>query len=185
LDESRAPDLTALLALAGIDEAGIDAAAPDDHPWTRVYLRMVEAVAAGPRGDLDRAVVAAIVRGPDELAARTAIVHLVDTVATTATRPTDFQRWAAFLAPELDHLTHYREFLRRRIHDWTVYLTIASGHVPRTAELAGTTDWMQRTLATTSTSPAVLTILAGTANTRKTRNIARNRMNSRAVRDAH
>lgn len=123
-------------------------------------------------------------RAPD-LTARTAIVHLVDTVATTATRPTDFQRWAAFLAPELDHLTHYREFLRRRIHDWTVYLTIASGHVPRTAELAGTTDWMQRTLATTSTSPAVLTILAGTANTRKTRNIARNRMNSRAVRDAH
>jgi hypothetical protein len=42
---------------------------------------------------------------------------------------------------------------------------------------------MQRKIATESTSPPVLAMLAETGSTRKIRNIARNRAGSRAVRN--
>ncbi|HEY9372104.1 MAG TPA: hypothetical protein VIU94_27270, partial [Streptomyces sp.] len=55
------------------------------------------------------------------------------------------------------------------------YLSVKDGHVPTPAELAEVTDWMQRVLAEESTAPAVLALLAESANTKKTRNIAKNR----------
>ncbi|MFI0370838.1 hypothetical protein ACH35V_23455 [Actinomadura sp. 1N219] len=49
--------------------------------------------------------------------------------------------------------------------------------------MASITDWMQRLIATKSTSLPVLAMLAETGSTKKTRNIARNRARSRAVRN--
>jgi hypothetical protein len=51
------------------------------------------------------------------------------------------------------------------------------------AEMAGVTDWMQRRIATESTSLPVLAVLTEIGSTKKIRNIARNRAGSRAVRD--
>lgn len=121
---------------------------------------------------------------PHEMGAKTALVALVDTTASQTTDPTEFQRWAAGLAPKIGLLTveGNREFLHRRIRDWTLYLDIRSGHVPTSAELAEASHWMQRILAEESTSPPILALLAETGRTRKIRNIATNRA-SRQSRD--
>ena len=122
------------------------------------------------------------VRDPGEMASKTALVALVDTTAVQTTGPAEFQRWAAGLAPEIGLLTveGHREFLHRRIRDWTLYLDIRSGHTPTSAELADASNWMQRILAEESTSPPVLALLAETGRTTKTRNIAANRTRRRS-----
>ena len=114
------------------------------------------------------------------MTSKTALVALVDTTAVQTTDPAEFQRWVAGLAPEIGLLTveGHREFLHRRIRDWTLYLDIRSGHTPTSTELAEASNWMQRILAEESTSPSVLTLLAETGRTRKTRNIATNRASS-------
>jgi hypothetical protein len=175
-------DLTALLTEAGVD---LDAAVADEHVRSAAYRRIVAETADSEDRAGDRAIVATILRDPEETVSRSAFVELVDSVAVRMSEPTEFERWAADLGPEIDLLRveSNREFLRRRIHDWTTYLAIRSGHVPTAAELAAVTDWMQRLLAEESTSLPVLTLLAETARTKKTRNIARNRAGSRAVTD--
>ncbi|MGA4848740.1 hypothetical protein ACOBQB_21715 [Streptomyces sp. G5(2025)] len=177
-------DVAALLAGAGIVDVDVDEAVADDHVRTSAYLRVVSVTASSPSRDRDRdrAIVATILRDPDEMGAKTAVVALVDEIAVKATGPAEFRRWSAGLLPETDRLKTegFREFIRRRVHDWLFHLSVEDGHVPTPAELAQVTDWMQRHLAEQSTSPAVLALLAESAHTRKTRNIAKNRAGNRS-----
>ncbi|MER5253970.1 MULTISPECIES: hypothetical protein [unclassified Streptomyces] len=177
-------DVAELLAETGILDVDVDEAVADDHVRTAAYLRVVSVTASSRSRDRDRAIVATILRDPDEMGAKTAVVALVDEIATQATGPTEFGEWSAELLPEIDQFTTeaYRDFIRRRIHDWLFHLSVEDGHVPTPAELAEVTDWMQRHLAEWSTSPAVLALVAASANTRKTRNIAKNRAGSRGLR---
>ena len=178
-------DLTALFADAGLDDVDVDEAVRDEHVRSAAYRRIIAATADSEDRGGDRALMATILRDPEEMVSRSVFVELVDSIALRTTEPAEFEQWAAALGPEIDLLTvaSNREFLRRRIHDWTTYLAIRSGHLPTSAELAAVTDWMQRFLAEGSTSLPVLTLLAETARTKKTRNIARNRAGSRAVTD--
>jgi hypothetical protein len=109
----------------------------------------------------------------------------VDSIAMKTGDPADFRQWAGGLMSEVDQLMSnaHRGFLQRRIHDWTVYLTIMTGRTPAAAEMASVTDWMQCKIATDSTSLGVLAMLTETGSTKKIRNIARNRAGSRAVRN--
>ncbi|WAL97958.1 hypothetical protein [Streptomyces sp. Je 1-369] len=177
-------DVAGLLAEAGIVDVDVDEAVADDHARTAVYLRVVSVTASSPNRDRDRAVVATILRDPDESGAKTAVVALVDEIAWEATGPDEFRQWADGLLPEIDRLrvAAFREFIRRRVQDWLFWLSAEDGHVPTAAELAEVTDWMQRHLAAWSRSLAVLAVVAGSARTRKTRNIAKNRANSREIR---
>ncbi|WP_409240450.1 hypothetical protein [Streptomyces sp. PA5.6] len=176
-------DVAALLAEAGITDVDVDEAVADDHVRTAAYLRVVSAVAASPGRDRDRWVVATILRDPDESGAKTAVVALVDKIASEASGPDEFRQWADEVLPEIERLPAggNRDFIRRRIDDWLLYLTVKDGHVPTPDELAGVTDWMQRELAEWSRSPAVLAVVAESARTKKTRNIAKNRANSREL----
>ncbi|MFK4069395.1 hypothetical protein [Streptomyces sp. NPDC029674] len=181
-------DVAALLAEAGIIDVDVDEVVADDHARTSAYLRVVS-VAAASRSrdrdrDRDRAIVATILRDPNEMGAKTAVVALVDEIAWKVSGPAEFRQWSAELLPEIDRLPvdGYREFIRRRIQDWQFYLSVEDGHVPTPAELAEVTDWMQRHLAEYSRSPAVLAVVAESARTRKTRNIAKNRAGSRELR---
>ncbi|MGY5130318.1 hypothetical protein [Streptomyces nigrescens] len=181
-------DLAELLAEAGILDVDVDEAVADEHDHEHVrssaYQRVVSVTASSRSRDRDRAIVATILRDPDEMGAKTAVVALVDEIAWKVTGPAEFQQWSAELLPEIDQLKTetFREFIRRRIHDWLFYLSIKDGHVPTPAELAKVTDWMQRFLAEHSTSLAVLALVAASANTKKTRNIAKNRAGSRKLR---
>ncbi|MFG2497110.1 hypothetical protein ACGFSB_02670 [Streptomyces sp. NPDC048441] len=169
-------DVAALLAEAGILDVDVDEAVADDHARTSAYLRVVSVTASSESRDRDRAIVATILRDPNEMGSKTAVVALVDEIAGKVTGSAEFQQWSDGLLPEIDKLKAegFREFIRRRIHDWLFYLSIEDGHVPTPAELAGVTDWMQRYLAEWSTSSAALALVAESANTRKTRNIAEN-----------
>jgi hypothetical protein len=167
-------DLTALLADAAIVDVDIDEALADHHVRSSAYLRVVEVVAAEQDRGNDPVIVAAMLRDPEDLTSKTAIVRLIDNVAMKTDDPADFRDWAATLAPVLDRLMPdaHRAFVHRRIHDWTLYLTITTGHTPTAAELATATDWMQRKLAAESTSRPVLAVLTESGSTRKIRNIA-------------
>ncbi|MFD6431866.1 hypothetical protein [Streptomyces venezuelae] len=165
---------------------------PDVHARTSAYLRDVSMLASSPnrdrdrdRGrDRDRAFVAEVLRDhPDSMGAKTVVVALVDATARGVTGPEEFRQWAAGVLPEIERLDveSYREFIRRRVDDWLLCLSVADGHVPTPGELAEVTDWMQRHLAEGSRSPAVLAVVAESARTRKTRNIAKNRANSREL----
>ncbi|MFF1376221.1 hypothetical protein [Streptomyces sp. NPDC058308] len=176
-------DVAELLAGAGILDVDIDDAVADEHVRSSAYQRVVLVTASSRSRDRDRAVVATILRDPHETGSKTAVVALVDRIAMKATGPAGFRQWSAGLLPEIDRLktAAFRAFIRRRIHDWLFRLSIEDGHVPTPAELAEVTDWMQRSLAEGSTSPAVLALLSESAHTRKTRNIARNRARSRKL----
>ncbi|MEV0660396.1 hypothetical protein ACIBI3_01005 [Actinomadura luteofluorescens] len=170
-------DVAALVADAGVLGVDVDAAVEDEHVRVRVYCEAVTAVAASCRPDAERRIVALILRDPVSSVAKTAIVQLVDEVAKRAGDPGGFQRWAAGLLPELQSSKAgvHGEFVRRRVHDWSVYLAIEEGRTPTPAELAGTTPWMQRMLAERATGLPVLELLAESGGTRKVRNIARHR----------
>ncbi|MGQ4448476.1 hypothetical protein ACN6LK_005920 [Streptomyces griseus] len=185
-------DVAELLAGAGILDVDIDEAVADEHVRSSAYRRIVSATASsrnrdgsGAQGrDRDRATVATILRDPVEIVAKTAVVDFVDRMATRATGPDEFRRWSAGLMPEIDRLTTdgHRDFIRRRVRDWLLYLSVEEGMAPASAELAKATNWMQRVLAEGTTSSAVLAQLAESGNTRKIRNIARNRAGSRTRR---
>ncbi|MEU9117907.1 hypothetical protein AB0D04_40855 [Streptomyces sp. NPDC048483] len=170
-------DVAELLAGAGIVDVDVDDAVADEHVRGSAYQRVVSVTASSRSRDRDRAIVATILRDPHEMGSKTAVVALVDKIAMKVTGPAEFRQWSAELLPEIDQLKTegWREFIRRRIHDWLFYLSIKDGHVPTPVELAQVTDWMQRLLAEESTSPAVLVLLAESGNRKKTRNIAKNR----------
>ncbi|MER7174085.1 hypothetical protein [Streptomyces mesophilus] len=177
-------DVAELLAEAAILDVDVEDAVADGHVRSAAYQRVVLVTAASQSRERDRAIVATILRDPDEMASKTAVVALVDHIAMKATGPAGFRQWSAELLPELNRLRTdaFREFIRRRIDDWLFRLTVEEGHVPTPSELAKVTDWMQRVLAERSTSAAVLALLAESGSTRKIRNIAKNRAGSRELR---
>lgn len=177
-------DVAELLAAVGIIGVDVDDAVADEHVRWSAYRRIVSVIASSPSRDRDRAIVASILRDPVEMVAKSAVVALVDEIAMRTAGPAEFREWASGLLPEIDGLEGegHREFIRRRIRDWLFHLSVQDGHVPTTAELAEVTDWMQRTLAEGSRSPAVLALLAESGRRKKTRNVAANRTRSRELR---
>ncbi|WP_413114519.1 hypothetical protein ACK1X7_01235 [Streptomyces sp. CY1] len=174
-------DVAELLAGAGILDVDVDDAVADEHVRSSAYQRVVSVTTSSRSRIRDREIVATILRDPVELVSKTAVVALVDKIATKATGPAEFRQWSAELLPEIDQLKTegFREFIRRRVHDWLFYLSIEDGHVPTPAELAKVTDWMQRVLAEHSASSAVLALVAESGSRKKIRNIAKNRAGSR------
>ncbi|MEU9201249.1 hypothetical protein [Streptomyces sp. NPDC048332] len=177
-------DVAELLAVAGILDVDVDAAVADEHVRSAGYQRVVSVTAASRSRDRDRAIVATILRDPIDIVSKTAVVALVDRIAMKATGPAEFRQWSAGLLPEIGQLKTegHREFIRRRIHDWLLWLSIVDGHVPTADELAKATSWMQRALAERATSPTVLILLADSGTSKKIRNIAKNRAGSRKLR---
>ncbi|MFC7304204.1 hypothetical protein ACFQVC_08270 [Streptomyces monticola] len=176
-------DVAELLAGAGIVDVDVDDAVADEHVRSSAYQRVISATVSSRTRDQDRAIVATILRDPHEMGSKTAVIDLVDRIARKVTGPAEFRQWSAELLPEIDQFKTeaYRAFIRHRIHDWLFYLAIEDGHMPTPVELAKATDWMQRLLAEESTSPAVLALLADSGNSRKIRNIAKNRAGSRGL----
>jgi hypothetical protein len=177
-------DLTILLADAGLVDVNVDEAVVDEHVRSSVYQRVVSVAAASRNRASGRATVAAILRDPDEMVAKTAVVGLVDKIAMRTTSPVEFRQWSTELLQETDRLKveAHREFIRSRVHDWLFYLSIKDSKLPTRAELADVTDWMQRLLADHSTSLPLLALLTESGRTTKIRNAAKNRAGRRELR---
>lgn len=168
-------DLTALLTAAGLVDIDVDEAVADEHARSSAYQKVVAVAAAASRRDGDRELVATILRDPQALTSKTAVVALVDRIALKTDDPAAFRTWAAGLGLDDVMPDGHRDFVRRRIDDWTLYLTAKAGHTPSAAEIAGATGWMQRKLAAETTSRPVLDLLTESGHTRKIRDLARSR----------
>ncbi|MFJ8870228.1 hypothetical protein ACIRD6_31260 [Streptomyces sp. NPDC102473] len=170
-------DVAELLAEAGILDVDVDDAVADEHVRSSAYHRVVLVAASSRSRDRDRAIVATILRDPVDLVSKTAVVALVDGIAMKATGAAEFRQWSAGIQSETAQFETeaYRDFIRRRIQDWLLLLSVEDGHVPTQGELSNASDWMQRVLAERSTSPAVLALLAESGSRKKIRNIAKNR----------
>ncbi|WP_051165688.1 hypothetical protein [Amycolatopsis orientalis] len=164
--------LAALFDAVGLTDVDFDAAVADEHVRSAAYRRVIAAtVAPDPRR-----LAAVLVRDPEPLTAKTAVVELVDHLAGTTTDPAEFRRPAAGIVAEADQLAPKdREFVRQRVLDWELWLATENGQAPSAADLAAASDWMQRRLADFASSPQVLALLGEHGRTQKIRNTARNR----------
>ncbi|MFB9928109.1 hypothetical protein ACFORO_36045 [Amycolatopsis halotolerans] len=169
-------DLTVLFEAAGLTDVEVDAAVADERVRSAAYRRVIS---ASGRAD-PRELAAVLVRDPEPLTAKTAVVDLVDHVAGETADPAEFRRRAAEIVEEADRLVPVkdREFVRQRVRDWELWLETENGRVPDVAGLASSSDWMQRRLADFSASPQLLALLAEHGRTRKIRNTAANRASS-------
>ncbi|WYB33212.1 hypothetical protein V6574_32925 [Streptomyces sp. SM1P] len=95
-------DVAELLAVAGIPGVDVDDAVADEHVRWSAYRRIVSVIASSPSRDRDRAIVATILRDPVEMVAKSAVVALVDEIATRTAGPAEFREWASGLLPEID-----------------------------------------------------------------------------------
>ncbi|GAA1030665.1 MULTISPECIES: hypothetical protein [Amycolatopsis] len=169
-------DLTALFEKAGLTDVEVDAAVADEHVRSAAYRRVIAAAVAPDPREL----AAVLVRDPEPLTAKTAVVELVDHVAGETADPAEFRRRAAGIVAEADRLAPEkdREFVRQRVRDWELWLETENGRVPEAADLASASDWMQRRLADFSASRQVLGLLAEHGRTKKIRSTAANRAKS-------
>jgi hypothetical protein len=183
-DVTLRADLASWFAAAGIADVDLDQAVDDEHLRISGYLRVISAVTATPDHDRTQALAAALARDPDQSAARTTIVDLVDTIAAQTHDPSDFQLAVSGILAEAQRLEpeSNRQFIRNRVAGWSLHHKVMAGHIPSQTELAAATAWAQRLIAQDCTSVAALAALAEYGSTRKIRSIASNHARSREAR---
>ncbi|HEU5427417.1 MAG TPA: hypothetical protein VFU74_11115 [Actinocrinis sp.] len=143
-----------------------------EHTRFQRYLHKLEQVPEHGESDL----LGAVLRDPDQAMAVSAVLQHIDRRAS-GLDDDQFAQWAAQTATRVEGHAP----LVRRLRDWTTLKAINAGQPIDGAALADATDWLQRTLAETTTSSAALTILAESGRTRRVRNTA----SIRARRPAH
>lgn len=139
---------------------------PAEHRRFARYLQALEAVAEADEIDL----VAAVLRDKDATMADSAVVRHLDRRAADLLTDPRFTTWAQTLTEAIAD----RDFLTRRLREWTLLRAIALGKPWATEELTSASDWFQRKAATTQivTSPRALRLLAERGRTRRVRNAA-------------
>lgn len=118
--------------------------------------------------------VATVLRDPDTVMAESAVSAHWDTRAAQLIQlgADRFDQWADVIAEQITG----HDFLTRRLHEWTLLKSITLGHPWTPHELRTATDWLQRQVADTVTTPDALTLLAEHGRTRRVRNTAAHRL---------
>lgn len=146
---------------------------PPEHRRYAAYLAALETVAREDEADL----VADVLRDEDAVMAQSAVVRHLDRRAALLLTDARFSSWAAAVAPAIAG----RDFLTRRLAEWTLLRTIAldGPNEPWAAdELTAASDWCQRTATSTRAvaSPRALALLADHGRTRRVRAAAADRL---------
>jgi len=143
---------------------------PAEHRRYARHLRALDSVAETEEADL----VAAVLCDEDAQMAQSAVVHHIDRRAAQLLTDARFTAWAHRMATVIEG----RDFLTRRLHEWTLLRAIALGEPWAAEELTAASDWFQRTAATARiiTSPDALGLLAERGRTRRVRNAASRRL---------
>ncbi|MEV6951121.1 hypothetical protein [Streptomyces sp. NPDC051183] len=146
---------------------------PAEHLRYADYLRALEAVAEAD----EVALLAAVLRDPDEGMAESAVSFHLDGRAADLLALPGFPAWAGTMAEVIAD----RGFLTRRLREWTLLRTLALGEPWAAEELTGASDWFQRMVATTQivSSPEALGLLAERGRTRRVRNAAERQLRDR------
>jgi hypothetical protein len=152
-----------------------DRSAEDEHQRFARYLH--ELAVAGDEDEAD--LVTRILRDPDTTMAQSAIVRHVDRRAAQLLTDDGFTAWCRAMA----EISAEREFLVRRLHEWTLLRSITAGEPWGSEEVTAGSDWFQRKAVETLPSPAVLRLLAEAGRTRRVRADASRRLRQRHHRD--
>ncbi|MFE4956817.1 hypothetical protein ACFRCW_22610 [Streptomyces sp. NPDC056653] len=146
---------------------------PAEHRRFACYLQALEAVAEADEADL----VAAVLRDQDATMADSTVSRHLDRRAADLLTDSRFTAWAQTLTEVIAD----RDFLARRLREWTLLRTIALGKPWVVEELVSASDWFQRVAATTQIvpSPEALTLLAERGRTRRVRDAASRQLRHR------
>ncbi|MDF9811955.1 hypothetical protein [Streptomyces sp. SPB162] len=139
---------------------------PAEHRRFTRYLTALDTVTETDEAKL----VAAVLRDADATMAQSAVVRHIDQRAARLLTDPRFTTWAHTLTGVIAE----RDFLTRRLQEWTLLRAIALGETWASEELTSASDWCQRTAATgqLATSPEALILLAEHGRTRRVRNAA-------------
>ncbi|MET9594452.1 hypothetical protein ABZY45_26525 [Streptomyces sp. NPDC006516] len=143
---------------------------PAEHHRYAHYLQALDAVPEAEEADL----VATVLRDQDLAMAQAAVVHHLDRRAARLLADAAFPAWAH----TMDAVVGGRNYLTRRLREWTLLRSIAMDEPWAAEELTAASDWFQRTATTAQiiTSPDALGLLAERGRTRRVRNAASRRM---------
>ncbi|CAO0834109.1 hypothetical protein ACTFBT_37975 [Streptomyces microflavus] len=143
---------------------------PAEHLRYAHYLQALDAVADAEEADL----VATVLRDQDVAMAQAAVIHHLDRRASQLLTDTAFTAWAHRMAA----IVGDRDYLSRRLREWTLLRTMAMNESWAAEELTAASDWFQRTATTARiiTSSNALSLLAERGRTRRVRNAASRRM---------
>ncbi|MEU9190746.1 hypothetical protein AB0D14_40830 [Streptomyces sp. NPDC048484] len=158
----------------GLNSAG-DRFAEAEHQRFARYLHELAVVRDEDEADL----VTRILRDPDTTMAQSAIVRHLNRRAALLLTDDGFTGWARAMA----EISAEREFLARRLREWTLLRSITVGEPWGSEEVTTGSDWFQRKAVETLPSPAVLTLLAETGRTRRVRADASRRLHQQHHRD--
>ncbi|MFJ7496325.1 hypothetical protein ACIQZB_35190 [Streptomyces sp. NPDC097727] len=148
-----------------------DRSAEDEHQRFARYLHELTVVRDEDEADL----VTRILRDPDATMAQSAIVRHVDRRAAQLLIHDGFTAWSRVMA----EICAEREFLARRLNEWTLLRSITAGEPWGSEEVTTGSDWFQRKAVETLPSPAVLSLLAEAGRTRRVRADASRRLRQR------
>jgi hypothetical protein len=145
---------------------------PAEHRRFARYLQALDAVAEADEAEL----VAGVLRDQDATMADSAVGRHLDRRAADLLTDPRFTAWAQTLTEVIAD----RDFLARRLHEWTLLRTIALGKPWTDEELTSASDWFQRTATTQIvTSPEALRLLAERGRTRRVRHAATRQLRHR------
>jgi hypothetical protein len=139
---------------------------PAEHSRFARYLKALETVTEPDEVEL----VAAVLRDEDVAMGQSAVVRHIDRRALHLMTDSRFTVWAEGLTAVIAE----RDFLTRRLREWTLLRAIALGEPWVPEELVTASDWCQRRATTgeVATSPGALHLLAEHGRTRRVRNAA-------------
>ncbi|MFD7859712.1 hypothetical protein ACFV6B_36325 [Streptomyces microflavus] len=152
-----------------------DRFAEDAHQRFACYLQELAVV----RAEDEAEAVTRILRDSDTAMAQSAVVRHLDRRASQLLADEEFVPWAR----EMAEINVERDFLVRRLREWTLLRSIAVGEPWYSEEVGSGSDWFQRKAVETLSSPAVLTLLAEVGRTRRVRGDAGRRLRQRHHRD--
>ncbi|TDB84698.1 hypothetical protein [Actinomadura sp. 7K534] len=144
------------------------AAEPDEHRRYARHLRALAAVSA----DDETTLVTEILRDPDQAMAQSAVARHIDDRARQLLADQRFGGWAHTMTGVIGE----RDFLIRRLTEWTLLAAIAQDKPWSAAQVIAASDWFQRKAVEILTSPALLGLLAGQGRTRRVRTAASQRL---------
>lgn len=158
----------------GLNDAD-DRFTEDEHQRFARYLHELAIV-----GDEDEAdLVTRILRDSDTTMAQSTNFRHVNRRAAHLLTDEGFTDWARAMA----EISAEREFLARRLHEWTKLRSITVDEPWGPEEVTTGSDWFQRKAVETLPSPAVLTLLAEAGRTRRVRADASRRLRQLHHRD--
>ncbi|GAA4309689.1 hypothetical protein BJY14_001368 [Actinomadura luteofluorescens] len=142
-------------------------AEPDEHHRYACHLQALANVDA----DDEPTLVNEILQDPDQVMAESAVARHIDDRARLLLTDERFPGWAHTMTGVIGE----RDFLTRRLTEWTLLATIAQDKPWAPAQVTEASDWFQRKAVEVLTSPDALALLAGQGRTRRVRATAERR----------